>query len=218
MLTLRRDNAIVSGHVLAITGKMERFSLQPPFEPVSELLSKWETGDRDALHALVPLIYRELRRQAHRYLRDERPGHTLQTTALVHEAFLRLHDQRPAHYENRAHFFAISAQLMRQILVDHARARKAAKRDGGTRLSLEDVTGLVESRAVDLLELDKALDSLAKLDSQQSLVVELRFFGGLSIDETAQVLKVSPATVKRDWATARVWLHRNMRREQIDDA
>jgi RNA polymerase sigma factor (TIGR02999 family) len=197
---------------------MERFSLQPPFEPVSELLSKWETGDRDALHALVPLIYRELRRQAHRYLRDERPGHTLQTTALVHEAFLRLHDQRPAHYENRAHFFAISAQLMRQILVDHARARKAAKRDGGTRLSLEDVTGLVESRAVDLLELDKALDSLAKLDSQQSLVVELRFFGGLSIDETAQVLKVSPATVKRDWATARVWLHRNMRREQIDDA
>ena len=197
---------------------MERFSLQLPFEPVSELLSKWETGDRDALHALVPLIYRELRRQAHRYLRDERPGHTLQTTALVHEAFLRLHDQRPAHYENRAHFFAISAQLMRQILVDHARARKAAKRDGGTRLSLEDVTGLVESRAVDLLELDKALDSLAKLDSQQSLVVELRFFGGLSIDETAQVLKVSPATVKRDWATARVWLHRNMRREQIDDA
>jgi RNA polymerase sigma factor (TIGR02999 family) len=185
--------------------------LQLPFEPVTELLARWEDGDRDAMHALVPLIYRELHLQAHRYLRDERPEHTLQTTALVHEAFLRLHDQRPARYENRAHFFAISAQLMRQILVDHARARKAAKRDGGTRLSLDYISGLIESRSADLIQLDQALTSLAKLDSQQSLIVELRFFGGLSIEETSQVLRVSPATVKRDWATARLWLHREMR-------
>lgn len=184
--------------------------MQPPFEPVSQLLAKWEAGDRDALYALVPLIYRELRRQAHRCLRDERPGHTLQTTALAHEAFLRLHGQGPAHYENRAHFLAITAQLMRQILVDHARARKAAKRDGGVRLTLEDVSGLIESRALDLLELDEALNSLAKLDSQQSLVVELRFFGGLSIEETADVLRISAATVKRYWSTARVWLHHEM--------
>jgi RNA polymerase sigma factor (TIGR02999 family) len=185
--------------------------VQRSFKPVSELLAKWEAGEREALHALVPLIYRDLRRQAHRYLRDERPGHTLQTTALVHEAFLRLHHKGPKHYENRAHFFAISAQLMRQILVDHARARKAAKRDGGARLTLEDATGLMPSRSVDLIELDGALKSLARLDTQQSLIVELRFFGGLSIEETSQVLGISPATVKRDWATARVWLHREMR-------
>lgn len=192
--------------------------MQPAFDPVSELLAKWEAGDREALNSLVPRIYRELRRQAHRYLRYERPGHTLQTTALVHEAYLRLHDKGPAHYENRAHFFAISAQLMRQILVDHARSRKAAKRNGGARLTLEDVTGMVPTRSVDLIELDDALKSLAQLDEQQSLVVELRFFGGLSIEETSQVLRISPATVKRDWATARVWLHRNMRGEQRHDA
>jgi RNA polymerase sigma factor (TIGR02999 family) len=197
---------------------LELIHLQPSFEPVSQLLARWEAGDREALHSLVPLIYRELRRQAHRYMRQERPGHTLQTTALVHEAFMRLHHLAPAHCENRAHFFAISAQLMRQILVDHARRRKAAKRDGGARLTLEDVTSLIASRSVDLLELDDALKSLGQLDAQQSLIVELRFFAGLSIEETSQVLGVSPATVKRDWATARVWLHRNMFREQRHDA
>lgn len=145
--------------------------MQPSFEPMSEL-ANWEAGGCNALYPLAPLIYRELRRQAHRYLRDERPGHTLQTTALVHEAFLRLHDQKPAHYENRAHFFVMSAQLMRQILVDHARARKAAKRDAGARLTLEDVTGLIPSRSVDLIELDDALKSLAQLDPQQSLIVD----------------------------------------------
>jgi len=185
--------------------------LQPPLEPVSELLAKWEAGDRAAFHSLVPLIYRELRRQAHRYLREEPPGHTLQTTALVHEAYLRLHSKSPTHFENRAHFFAISAQLMRQILVDHARARRAAKRDGGARVTLEDVARLLPYQGVDLIELDDALESLAQLDTQQSLIVELRFFGGLSIEETSQVLGISPATVKRDWATARVWLHREMR-------
>ena len=188
--------------------------MRPPFESVSELLAKWEAGEREALHALVPLIYRDLRRQAHRYLRGERPGHTLQTTALVHEAFLRLHEQGPAHYENRAHFFAIAAQLMRQILVDHARAKKAAKRNGGVRVTLEDVSGLTKSRDVDLIELDQALNSLAKLDSQQSLVVELRFFGGLSIEETAEVLDTSPATVKRHWTSARLWLHHEMSRDR----
>jgi len=191
--------------------------VQPSFEPVSELLSKWEGGDREAFDALVQRIYRELRRQAHRYLRDERAGHTLQTTALVHEAYLRLHDKGPTHFENRAHFFAISAQLMRQILVDHARARKAAKRDGGARLALEDVAPLLPSEGVDLIELDEALKSLARLDAQQSLIVDLRFFGGLSIEETSQVLGISPATVKREWTTARTWLHREMSRTAQDD-
>lgn len=191
--------------------------MQPSFEPVSELLSKWEGGDREAFDALVQRIYRELRRQAHRYLRDERAGHTLQTTALVHEAYLRLHDKGPTHFENRAHFFAISAQLMRQILVDHARARKAAKRDGGARLALEDVAPLLPSEGVDLIELDEALKSLARLDAQQSLIVDLRFFGGLSIEETSQVLGISPATVKREWTTARTWLHREMSRTAQDD-
>jgi len=184
--------------------------LQPSFEPVNELLAKWEAGDRAAFHLLVPLIYRELRRQAHRYLKEERPGHTLQTTALVHEAYLRLHTKGPTHFENRAHFFAISAQLMRQILVDHARARKEAKVDGGARVKLEDVAGLLPSRGVDLIELDDALNGLARLDPRQSQIVELRFFGGLSIEETAEALGVSPATVKRHWSTARLWLYQEM--------
>jgi RNA polymerase sigma factor (TIGR02999 family) len=209
MLTLHGEQSSVSA-TSSQSQATESF-LQPPFEPVSELLAKWEAGDRASFHALVPLIYRELRRQAHRYLREERPGHTLQTTALVHETYLRLHEKGPTRFENRAHFFAISAQLMRQILVDHARARRAAKRDGGVRMTLGDVAGLLPSRGVDLIELDEALNSLAKLDAQQSLIVELRFFGGLSIEETSQVLGISPATVKRDWATARVWLHREMR-------
>jgi len=180
--------------------------LQPPFEPVSELLSKWETGDRDALHALVPLIYRELRRQAHRYLRDERPGHTLQTTALVHEAFLRLHDQRPAHYENRAHFFAIAAQAMRRILIDNARKRRAAKREG-EKISLDDVAVISGDCSAHFVALDEALRKLEALDSQQSKIVELRYFGGLTIEETAEALSLSPATVKREWAMARAWLY-----------
>jgi RNA polymerase sigma factor (TIGR02999 family) len=178
---------------------------------VTELLANWEAGDQQALQDLVPLVYNELRRLAHRYLQKERPDHMLQSTALVHEAYLRLVKQEPAHFENRAHFFAVSAQLMRQILVEYARRQRAAKHDGGYKLSLDDTRCLLKGQRVDLVALDDALKGLAQLDAQQSRIVELRFFGGLTIEETAQVLGISPATVKRDWATARVWLHHEMR-------
>ncbi len=181
-------------------------------KPVSELLAKWEAGDQEALRALVPLVYNELRRLAHYYLQRERPGHTLQSSALVHEAYLRLTKQRPTHFENRAHFLAVSAQLMRQILVKYARTRRAAKRYGGHRVTWDDAITWVKNKSPDLLALDDALNGLAKLDPQQSRVVELRFFGGLSIEETSEVLGVSPATVKREWSTARVWLHHEMKR------
>jgi RNA polymerase sigma factor (TIGR02999 family) len=182
---------------------------QLPSNTFNELLSTWQAGDNEALRAVFPRVYNELRRVAHHYLRRERPGHTLQSAALVHEAYLRLEKQRTGPFESREHFIAICAQLMRQILVEHARGRKAAKRDGGYRLSLND--GLVgKSPTVDMIALDDALNELAKLDRQQSRIVEMRFFGGLSIDETACALNLSPTTVKRHWATARLWLHRQM--------
>ena len=179
---------------------------------VTELLAKWRAGDQEALEKLVPLVYDELRRVAHRYLRHERPDHTLQSTALVHEAYLRLQKQGAKEFENRAHFFAISAQLMRQILVEHARRRLATKRAGGHRLALDDTIGFAKSKSVDMVSLDEALNGLARLDPRQSRVVELRFFGGLSVEETSSVLGISPATVKRDWMTARVWLLHEMNR------
>lgn len=179
---------------------------------VSQLLAKWKAGDEQALRDLVPLIYEELHRLAHRYLQKERPDHTLQSTALVHEAYLRFSKQKQVGFQNRAHFFAASAQLMRQILVDYARSHRAGKRGGGYKLSIEEAPWLSEERGADLVLLDDALKGLAKLDPQQSRIVELRFFGGLSIEETAEILSVSPATVKRDWATARLWLSREMKR------
>ena len=179
---------------------------------VSELLEKWR-GDEQALQSLVPLIYKELRRLAHYYLQNERPDHTLQSTALVNEAYLRLAGQRPRRFESRAHFLAVSAQLMRHILVEYARRRRAAKRDAGYKVTLDGAESLLKEKTVDLAALDDALNGLARLDPQQSRVVELRFFGGLTIEETAQVLKISPATVKREWATARVRLHHEMRDE-----
>ncbi len=179
---------------------------------VTELLTKWRAGNEQALAALVPLVYKELRRLAHRYLRHERPDHTLESAALVHEAYLRLLKQGTHEFENRAHFFAISAQLMRQILVEYARRRKAAKRDGGHTLTLDDRVRLLKTRSVDLVALDNALNGLAELDARQSRIVELRFFGGLSVEETSAVLGVSPATVKRDWATAKIWLHHEISR------
>ena len=182
---------------------------QLPSNNFSELLANWQAGDNEALRTVFPRVYNELRRVAHRYLRKERPDHTLQSAALVHEAYLRLEKQRTGPFENREHFIAICAQLMRQILVEHARTRKAAKRDGGLRLSLND--GLAgKSPTVDMIALDDALNEFAKLDRQQSRIVEMRFFGGLSIDETACALNLSPTTVKRHWATARLWLHRQM--------
>jgi RNA polymerase sigma factor (TIGR02999 family) len=187
-------------------------------QPVSALLAKWQAGDAEALQVLVPLVYNELRRLAHRYLQKERPDHILQSTALVHEAYLRLMKQGGKKFENRAHFFAICAQLMRQILVEYARNRRAAKRDGGQTLTLNDTIALVRSKSVDLIALDDALEGLAKLDPQQSRIVELRFFGGLSIEETSRVLDISAATVKRDWTTAKIWLHHEMSRTQSHDA
>ncbi len=176
----------------------------------SELVEKWQTGDEEALQALLPLVYGELRRLAHHYLRSERPDHTLQTTEVVHEAYLRLTRQDGFHCENRAHFLAVSARLMRQVLVEYARRRRATKRDGGCRIPLESAESLLKERTVDLLALEDALNGLARLDPQQCRIVELRFFGGLTLEETAQELNISPATVKRDWATARIWLHHHM--------
>jgi len=187
---------------------------EPPSQPVSALLSKWRAGDQQALQVLVPLVYEELRRIAQHHLRQERCDHTLQGTALVHEAYLRLMKQGPAEIVNRAHFLAVASRLMRQILVDHARKHRAAKRGGGLKLELREGMALQKARDLDLLVLDNALTELARLDHQQSRIVEMRFFGGLSIEDTAAVIGVSRTTVKREWATARAWLLREMGRKE----
>lgn len=181
----------------------------PPSSP-GELFRLWRSGDDDALRSLLPLVYEELRRIAQRQMKGERPDHTLQTTALINEAYLRLVDQRAAKVRDRSHFVALTSHLMRQILVDHARARLARKRDGGLRITLAEDLAVAEPAECDVLAVDEALSRLAALDAQQARVVELRYFGGLSIRETSQALGVSEATVKRDWATARAWLHREI--------
>jgi RNA polymerase sigma factor (TIGR02999 family) len=181
-------------------------------ERVTELLVKWRTGDQEALQALVPLIYNELRAVARRYLRHERRSHTLQTEALVHEVYLRLLDGRPVVTENRAHFVAVAARLMRQILVDHARSHQAAKRGTGQKVELTLDIELPQPRRADVVALDDALTALSQRDAQQGRIVELRFFGGLTIEEAAEALDISPATVKRDWAMARAWLSREMKK------
>jgi RNA polymerase sigma factor (TIGR02999 family) len=185
---------------------------------VTELLVRWKNGDEQALNDLLRIVYPDLRRLANQHLRKERPDHTLQSTALVHEAYLRLEKQGVVKFENRSHFLAICSQLMRQILVEYARGRRTAKRDGGVKLALDDIVVAARNRGADLVALDDALKQLAKLDAQQARIVELRFFGGLSIEETADVVGVSPATVKRDWAAARIWLHRELKRTDRDDA
>jgi RNA polymerase sigma factor (TIGR02999 family) len=180
---------------------------------VTELLVRWRRGDRTALDSLLPLVYSELRRIANHFLQDERPDHTLQSTALVHEAYLRLAQQDLPQWQNRAHFFAVAAQLMRQILVDYARSHRASKRGGHVyKLALDEAEEQPQALEVDIVALDDALKSLAEMDSQQSRVVELKFFGGLSIDDTAEVLGISASTVKRDWITARAWLFRELDR------
>lgn len=185
---------------------------------VSSLLFKWREGDEEALRDLLPLVYNELRRLAHYYIQRQPPDHTLQSTALVHEAYLRLVKQGKGKFQNKAHFFAICAQLMRQILVEYARYQKAAKRNRAQKITFNDELALVKSRSLDLVALDDALNALAKFDLQQARVVELRFFGGLSIEDTAQVLGISPATVKRDWSTAKAWLHHELSRTAEHDA
>ena len=184
--------------------------------PISELLAHWNEGDREAVKTLVPLLYGELRRVAHNHLRKARRGHTLQTTALVHEAYLRLEHYQRAYFQNRPHFIVICALSMRQILTGHERNRRADKRDKSREhLSLDDAGALASGRSVDLLALDDALRELARLDPQQSRIVELRFFGGLSVEETSAVLGLSPATVKRRWASARIWLHHQLKANDV---
>ncbi len=178
---------------------------------VTGLLVAWGKGEEAARSRLIDAVYSELRRLARAHLRRERLDHSLSPTALVHEAYLKLVDQRKVHWENRVHFFAIAAHLMRRVLVDHARAHQAAKRGADARVPLQDVDAAAEPRDVDLLALDAALDRLSQVDERQSQLVELRFFGGLTIEETATVLSVSPATVKNDWALARAWLFRELR-------
>ena len=183
----------------------------PPVGEVSELLRAWSDGDRAALDSLTPIVYGELHRLAGRYMKGERPGHSLQTTALVNEAYMRLVDYKNMRWQNRAHFFAVSAQLMRRILVDHAR-RRNLKRGGGVQHVSLDQTAMVGSeRAADLVALDDAMNLLAKLDPRKVRVVEMRFFGGLSVEETAEILKVSAVTVMRDWNTAKAWLYRELK-------
>jgi len=183
----------------------------PSEKEVTRLLIAWSNGDQAALEQLTPLVYSELHRLAHRYLGRERKGHTLQTTALVHEAYLRLIDQKEVRWQNRAHFFAIAAQMMRRILVDYARSRNVAKRGGDARqVSLDEAMDVSDERAADVIALDEALKSLSDLDQRKGRIIELRFFGGLSIEETAEVLGVSPGTVMRDWTFAKAWLQREI--------
>ena len=178
---------------------------------ITELLVRWSDGDANALERLMPLIYDECRRVAARQLHHERDGHTLNPTALVHELYLRLVDQRRANWQNRAQFFGIAAQLMRRILVDHARARRAEKRGGSAVLvSLTDVAGHADEQVADVLAIDEALQRLAALDADQVRIIELRYFAGLTVEETAQVLDRSPRTVKREWRLAKAWLYREL--------
>ncbi len=183
-------------------------------QEVTQLLIAWSNGDQTALDKLIPLVYAELRRLARRYMDKEPAGHTLQTTALVNEAYLRLIEQKNMKWQNRAHFFAISAQLMRRILVSMARARHADKRGGAERpASLDEALIVSEERAAELVALDDALTQLAVLDPRRSRVVELRYFGGLSVEETAEVLGVSPDTVMREWKRAKAWLYTELRKQ-----
>ena len=183
-------------------------------EQITVLLRQWSDGNREALDELLPLVYNELHKQARRYLRKERQDHTLQTTALIHEVYLKLIDQRDVEWQNRTHFFAIAAQMMRRILVDHARAKHRDKRGGDdVKLPLEEaMLVVVDERNVDLIALDEVLTRLEAVDEQQARVVELRYFSGLSLEETAEALKISRATAARDWSMAKAWLHRELTR------
>jgi RNA polymerase sigma factor (TIGR02999 family) len=188
--------------------------MEPPPQDVTQLLLAWNDGDQVARDELMSVVYQELRRLAHHYMKRESPGHTLQTSGLVNEAFLRLVDQRDVQWRNRAHFFGIAAQMMRRILVDYARSRRYAKRGGGIpNLSLDEALIVSDERTAEVVALDETLQQLAEIDPRKSRIVELRFFGGLSIEETAEVLAVSPGTVMRDWTLAKAWLRREMSRE-----
>lgn len=192
---------------------------RPSSHQITQLLQAWSDGDQGALEKLMPIVYDELHRRAKHYMAQERAGHVLQTTALVNEAYLRLVDSRRVNWRNRGHFFAVSAELMRRILIDFARSGRYLKRGGGLHLvSLEEALGISRERGRDLVALDDALKALAAIDPRKSRVVELRFFGGLTVEETAEVLKISPETVTRDWKVAKVWLLRETDRKRRDEA
>lgn len=178
---------------------------------ITRILRAWSGGNREAVDDLMPLVYDELHKVAAQYLRKQRPDHTLQPTALVNEAYLKLVDISNVSWEDRAHFFAVASQTMRHVLVDHARGRNREKRGGGAqKVSLDEAMAFVDNNEVDVLMLDDAMRALAEIDEQQSRIVELRFFGGLTVEETALVLRISPATVKREWRIAKAWLHKRM--------
>jgi len=188
-------------------------------QELTQLLVAWSDGDQAALEKLLPLVNAELRRLASRYMRRETPGHTLQTSALVNEAYLRLIDQQHVRWQNRAHFFGIAAQLMRRILIDHARRYQYAKRGGGAvQVSLDEAAAVTEARAAELLAVDEALEKLTAMDARKGRIVELRFFGGLTEEETAEVMGVSVPTVQREWRAAKAWLHRMLTSGESDDA
>ena len=183
-----------------------------PGNEVTQLLLNWSGGDQSALDKLIPLVEAELHRLSHHYMNRERAGHTLQTTGLVNEAYVRLVGQKNISWQNRAHFFGIAARLMRQILVDHARRRNYAKRGGeAVPVSLDEAVAVAEERSIEIIDLDEALNQLAKLSPEQSRIVELRFFGGLTIEETAEVMKLSVDKVKRDWSMAKTWLYHELK-------
>src|SRR5262249_45558812 len=193
---------------------------QPSSQPeITALLVAWGNGERSALDQLTPLVYKELRRLARRALKHERAGHTLQTSDLVHEAYLKLFNEREMSWQNRAHFFAVAAQMMRMILVDYARKRNYAKRGGGAlQVSFAEALAVSDERAADLIALDDALNALARFDERKSQIAELRYFGGLSVEETAEALGVAPVTVMRDWRLAKAWLYRELSQGDDDDA
>jgi RNA polymerase sigma factor (TIGR02999 family) len=185
--------------------------MAPSQHEITRLLTDWRGGDRAALERLLPLVYDELHRLARHYLSRERPGHTLQATALVNEAYLRLVDQQKSDWQDRAHFFAVAARIMRHLLIDHARARRYAKRGGGAQqVSLEEGAAFTPEPSVDLLALDEALDRLAVIDERKVVIVELRYFSGLSVEETAEAMRLSEITVKREWLKAKAWLYREL--------
>lgn len=193
--------------------------MTPSSQEVTELLVEWGNGSRAALDKLMPIVYEELRRLARRHMRRERDGHTLQTSALVNEAYLKMINEKDMQWQNRAHFFAVAAQLMRMILIDHARARKVAKRGGGAyTVPLDEAVVVSDERAAELIALDDALKALEAVDKRKSRIAELRFFGGLSVEETAEALKVSEATIMREWRMAKAWLHRELNQEGVDEA
>lgn len=185
-------------------------SSDPNTDEIGRLLRAWSHGDQSALKGLTAIVYGELRHLAHYYMQRERPGHTLQTTALVNEAYIRLVDYKRMQWQDRAHFFAVAAQVMRRILVDHARNHNIKRGAGVPHVALDDVAVVSDDRTGDLVALDDAMNALARLDPRKVEIIEMRFFGGLSVEETAEVLKVSPATVRRDWSIAKFWLYREL--------